>query len=223
MPRQARHENNFKSMNFKQKFYDITNLVQQEFNRNADKYGDKLQCRRGCSKCCSQIFNITLLDAYIIQEHIKSLPPERQAVLKSKAKEYLLNKHLPLKKEVAGLSRTSEAERGGFGLPCPALGAEGECTIYEARPVICRRFGIPIYDYKNPGNLYACELNFSQGEEIIDAQLVPNQTAIGMKWDELKEEYLKALPLTKGEYPKWEGVEKEKGYTTIAEAIANVM
>lgn len=189
-------------MSFKQKFYDITNLIQTEFDRNAEMYGDKLQCRRGCSKCCSQIFNITLLDAYIIKEHIKSLPAERQSELKSKA-----NKYLARKRE-KGLARTSEADREGFELPCPALGSEGECTIYEARPVICRRFGIPIYDYKNPGNVYACELNFKSGDEIIDDKLVPNQTAIGMKWDELKEEF------------NSQGNNTEKG-TTIAEAIAS--
>src|SRR5437667_9332564 len=99
-------------MNFKQKFYDITGLIQQEFDRNVQIYGDKLQCRRGCSKCCSQIFNITMLDAYIIQEHIKSLPPEQQSELKSKAEEYLQNKNrteVPLIKGDLG------------GLPCPAL------------------------------------------------------------------------------------------------------
>jgi Fe-S-cluster containining protein len=214
-------------MNFKQKFYDITNLIQQEFDRNAEKYGSKLQCRKGCSQCCSQIFRITLLDAYIIQEHIKSLPPELQLHLKAKAEEYI--RCLPLSKgeypKVEGVETETRGNTEGVNtegrmrLPCPALGSEGECTIYEARPVICRRFGPPIYDYKNPANVYACVLNFSPGEEIIDDKLIPNQTAIGMKWDELKEEYYKCLPLTKAEYPKWEGVET-KNYTTIAEAIA---
>ena len=104
-----------------------------------------------------------------------------------------------------------KGDKGGFELPCPALGSEGECTIYEGRPVICRRFGIPIYDYKNPGNLYACELNFKSGEEIIDDKLVPNQTAIGIEWDELKEEY-NNLNGNQG-----------KKFTTIAETIAKIV
>jgi Fe-S-cluster containining protein len=221
-------------MNFKQKFFDITELIQQEFDRNSEKYGDKLKCRKGCSQCCSQIFRITLLDAHMIKEHIKSLPLESQTVLKSKAEEYLKhkNKPLPLNKGEYPKEVNSQINAEGVTnhLPCPALGGEGECTIYEARPVICRRFGIPIYDYKNPGKIHACELNFKQGEEILDDELVPNQTAIGMKWDELKEEYLKHLPLDKpvphpdagGEWSKTEGVnnEQKKSYTTIAEAIA---
>jgi Fe-S-cluster containining protein len=160
-------------MDFKQEFYDITHLVQQEFERNAAIYGSKLQCRKGCSKCCSQIFRITLLDAHIIEEHIKALPKEYQTMLKAKAEEYI--------KQKENLKNPA--------LPCPALGEEGECAIYEARPIVCRRFGVPIYDYKNPGNVYACDLNFSPGEEIIDEELIPRQTDIGVKWDELKNEF----------------------------------
>ena len=176
---------------FKQKFYDITGLIQKEFDRNLEMYGDKIQCRKGCSKCCSQIFRITALDGWMIQEHVRSLPEPRKSELQQKAREYIDS--LPL---VEGESAKRE------GVPCPALGTEGECTIYEARPVICRRFGMPIYDYKNPANVHACELNFKDGDEITDDELIPNQTEIGMKWDELKEEF--------GE-----------GSTTIAEAIAD--
>lgn len=112
----------------------------------------------------------------MISQHIKSLPIEQREQLQQKAKQYKQ------------------------GDSCPALGNEGECTIYEARPVICRRFGMPIYDYKNPQTVHACELNFKDGDEITDELLVPNQTEIGIKWDELKAEF--------GE-----------GSTTIAEAI----
>src|SRR4030095_7648304 len=106
---------------FKQKFYDITGLIQTEFDRNLEIYGDKIQCRRGCSKCCSQIFRITKLDGWMISEHVKSLPEARRNELQQKAEKYTQ------------------------GEACPALGSEGECTIYDARPVICRRFGMPIY------------------------------------------------------------------------------
>ncbi|MGH2575931.1 MAG: YkgJ family cysteine cluster protein [Ignavibacteria bacterium] len=186
---------------FNQKFYDISHLIQKEFDRNVKKYGDKIQCRKGCSQCCSQIFNITLLDASIISEHISTLSSERQNELKQKAIDYLE------KKESVKLNNSGE-----FSLkpkiPCPALGNEGECTIYEARPVICRRFGIPIYDYKNPEKIYACELNFREGEEIFDDELIPNQTAIGMKWDELKKEFNELQ-------------NDKRKFTTIAETIIN--
>lgn len=193
---------------FKQKFYDITALIQTEFDRNLELYGEKIQCKKGCSKCCSQIFRITPYDGWIISEHVKTLPETRKNELKQKALEYV--ETLPQTKgeyqqgEEVLVQNPSDLS----GIPCPALGTEGECTIYEARPVICRRFGMPIYDYKNPANAHACELNFKDGEEIADEMLIPNQTKIGMKWDKLKDEFIESHPeVTKG--------------TTIAEAILN--
>jgi Fe-S-cluster containining protein len=91
-------------------------------------------------------------------------------------------------------------------IPCPAIGKEGECTIYEARPVLCRSFGMPMYDYKNPEKIYACELNFREGKEIFDDKWIPNQTVIGMKWDELKEDFAQSNS-------------GGKNFTTAAEAI----
>ena len=213
--------------NFKQKFYDITVLIQQEFDRNLELYGDKIQCRRGCSKCCSQIFRITALDGWIIGEHIRSLPEAEREALKAKAKEYIesiTDDSLPLDK---GESAKRE------GVPCPALGYEGECTIYDARPVICRRFGMPMYDYKNPKKLHACELNFHDGDEITDNLLIPSQTFIGKKWDALKDEFLQDHPALRAPLLAKEGtkdvgvlndeiVQNAEGVsTTIAEAIVN--
>ena len=215
----------------KQKFYDITSLIQQEFDRNLEMYGDKIQCRKGCSKCCSQIFHITLIDAHIIGEHIRALPLKRREELQQKAREYI--SHLPQKEKHSdhpgSSSHPSLEKEGSITLPCPALGAEGECTIYEARPVICRRFGMPIYDYKNPQNVHACELNFNDGDEITDELLVPNQTAIGKKWDELKEEYNAKQYNFTPDHPALrapllgkEGTKSvEISGTTIAEAIAD--
>lgn len=209
---------------FKKKYYDITNLIQQEFDRNLQKYGEKIQCRRGCSQCCSQIFNITLIDAEVIREYVKSLSLERKRELKQRAQTYIDSRSQTEVWERGGSgNRISGTEGIAFkgssdefsvkpGIPCPALGNEGECTIYEARPVICRRFGIPIYDYKNPGKVYACELNFKDGEEIIDENLIPNQTSIGKKWDELKEEY---------EKNNGNDGDRNKNFTTIADTILN--
>lgn len=201
-----------------------------EFDRNLELYGDKIQCRKGCSKCCSQIFHITLIDAYIIGEHIRSLPQERREELQQKARDYLTN--LPLtggeKEHTAGMFAEGVSVVTE-GVPCPALGTEGECTIYEARPVICRRFGMPIYDYKNPQNVHACELNFADGDEITDDLIVPNQTEIGMKWDELKEKFNNEQNNLTSDHPALrapllgkEGIKAvEINGTTIAEAIAD--
>jgi Fe-S-cluster containining protein len=186
---------------FLKKYIDITGLIQKEFNRNINKYGEKIKCRKGCSQCCSQIFKITFVDSNIIKQFLKSLPVEKKNYLKEKAKIYLSELSSPLS--------TGEEYFYRPKLPCPALDQNGECSIYEARPVICRRFGPPVYDYKNPGKIFACELNFEEGEEITDEKLIPNQTLIGKQWDELKTEFNIKHNLNKN------------ASTTIAEAILN--
>jgi hypothetical protein len=92
---------------------------------------------------------------------------------------------------------------------------------------------MPIYDYKNPKKLHACELNFSDGDEITDNMLVPTQTYIGKKWDELKAEFLKDHPALRAPLLAKEGTKDEgpfnigdrhnaeRAATTIAEAIFN--
>lgn len=183
------------------KYTDLKHLIHSEFDRNILKYGDKIKCRKGCSQCCSQIFRITGFDADIIKEHINTLPAEKKKTLKLKATEYI--------SVISKVNSEIEKNINDEKLPCPALNEEGECLIYEARPVICRRFGPPVYDYKNPEKLFACELNFGDGEEICDDVLIPNQTIIGKKWDELKTEFNKENNLN------------EIASTTIAEAILN--
>lgn len=80
----------------------------------------------------------------------------------------------------------------GDRLPCPAL-EQGVCSIYEHRPLMCHKFGMPLYNPEKPDRIFACELNFQTGEEIEDPQLIPIQTRIHQEWNALQAEY-KASP-----------------------------
>jgi len=166
--------------NFEESYLDISNMIQKEFDRNVRLYGDKIKCKRGCSKCCHQIFRITALDAFMIKYFLNSISGETRSDLKFRANQYTSARSLQNENEISVSEKM---------LPCPALGAEGECRIYEARPVICRRFGPPVYDYKNPTKIFACDLNFGKGEEITDEEVIQKQTLIGRKWDELKTQF----------------------------------
>ena len=55
---------------------------------------------------------------------------------------------------------------------CVALDAEGRCTIYDARPVVCRSHGVPIR--MREGSLpvvRSCHRNFTQTEAAADCIL----------------------------------------------------
>lgn len=76
----------------------------------------------------------------------------------------------------------------GHRLACPAL-RNGVCTIYEYRPLICRKFGIPLYNPDKPGRVYACELNFRDGEGIEDNKLIQIQSGIHDDWKRVQAAY----------------------------------
>ena len=70
-------------------------------------------------------------------------------------------------------------------IPCPALKDEA-CTIYSHRPVMARKWGIPLWNPKNPNSLQACELNFKPGEVIEMDGLVEPQILLEYQWLEFK-------------------------------------
>lgn len=183
----------------------VSALVEIEFARNVRRFqnhpapagGTGLQCRRGCTACCSQLFDITLLEAAYLSRHVRGLPPEKQAELQRRARAYRPQRQKLLQDR--GGERWAQQIEGrlpleGLRLPCPALDPDGACSVYEARPLVCRKFGMPLYNPGRPGVLGACELNFSSGEEIEPADIVENQTRIHDRWQGVKTAVREAYP-----------------------------
>jgi uncharacterized protein len=175
-----------------------------EFGRVREAFGDRMQCRRGCSMCCSQMFSISALEAAVIASAVAALPDEHQDRLRGRARAYV-DRATALGLGEAGGSEESLTPRTGVRLPCPAL-EDDACGIYGARPLICRKWGMPLFDPSKPDRLLACELNFQSGESVDAGRLVARQTALLERWVTVKEEAAGALPAPARTY-------------TIAEAI----
>ncbi|MGH9470673.1 MAG: YkgJ family cysteine cluster protein [Terriglobia bacterium] len=158
-----------------------------EFARNRARYAERIHCRTGCSDCCSQMFLITELEAAYISRAVKHFTAERRAILRQRASEYLARRE-----EILAERQIPDAWGAlpppGLRLPCPAL-ENGACSIYEHRPLICRKYGIPLFNPKKPERIFACELNFAPGEEIDDPELVQIQTRIFNRSEEVQAEY----------------------------------
>ncbi|MBV6432165.1 MAG: hypothetical protein IANPNBLG_02301 [Bryobacteraceae bacterium] len=171
-------------------YLTICRDFEHEFDRNRRLYGARIQCRRGCSDCCHQLFQITEIEAAWISHGIRLLAPELRARLTEKARTYIEDRRLLV-------SRGGEPEAWGSlpapgaRLACPAL-EDGACSIYEYRPLICRKFGIPLYNPDKPGRVFACELNFRNGDAIDDPHLVRIQSAIHGKWRQVQAGYNEA-------------------------------
>ncbi|APG23597.1 MAG: YkgJ family cysteine cluster protein [Syntrophotalea acetylenica] len=129
--------------------------------------GDRIRCGEGCSACCRGLFDITLLDAYLLQQGYSRLPAGRRRQIAGRARRqlqalqqqwadfqppYLLN-NLPdhLWTDMPEDDPT----------PCPFLDENGACLVYSWRPLICRQHGLPNIDLSGTvfSELY-CSLNF---------------------------------------------------------------
>jgi Fe-S-cluster containining protein len=169
-----------------------------EFERNRREYGERIHCGKGCCDCCSQLFQITEVEAAYISRAVKELPPEQRQRLCERARQYL-----PRREELLSAKNVPDAWGSlpppGLRLPCPAL-ENGACQIYNHRPLICRKYGMPLFNPAKPDRLFACELNFNPGEEVDVTDLVQIQTGIHKSWSGLNQEYNR-LGLTRDPNP----------------------
>ena len=167
-----------------ERYEEHVSAVDSEFSRVYQVFAERMQCRRGCSMCCSQTFSISLLEAAYISRAVKAMPETERTRLRAAARKYVA----AAKTLLAGVeSDESEAitPRPGVRLPCPALDGDA-CSIYGARPIICRKWGIPIFNPRKPAELQACELNFKPGEAVDMEGILEPQIALLEEWVELK-------------------------------------
>ncbi len=128
----------------------------------------QIRCAAGCSACCRGLFDITLLDARLLQEGFRRLPAgDRQAVLqRARPRLAELAARWPSFGPPYLLNALPEAEWTAMpeddATPCPLLGADGRCLTYAWRPLTCRLHGLPNIDLS--GESFAdtwCSLNFA--------------------------------------------------------------
>ena len=182
-------------------YSDLLLEVDREFDRVRNIFIDKMQCRKGCSSCCSQLFSVSLIEAAYISRGVKSLDPSSQEEMRGKARAYLaeltgveVDESESIEAHSQAIAPALEKLAGRHHIPCPAL-KDDACTIYNHRPIIARKYGIPLWNPKNPRVLQACELNFEAGEEINGDGLVEPQMELEYLWLALKNGVLQDLDL----------------------------
>jgi Fe-S-cluster containining protein len=138
----------------------------------------RIACGAGCSSCCRGLFDITLLDAFLLRKAFDRLPETLRAPALAAARSRL-----------AGLQRSWPGFRSPFLLngmpdaewtempeddetPCPLLGNDGRCLVYEARPMTCRLHGLPNIDLSGDSFSDAwCTLNFTGAAPLAEPAL----------------------------------------------------
>jgi Fe-S-cluster containining protein len=139
------------------------------FKQIREKYGNQMQCGKGCTACCHGLFDISLADAVEVARGFQRLTDSVQRDVHSKA-ETLYGAIAPATSGSSGPSLFSEDDTRVDAIvdsannpKCPLLGPSGECRIYEHRPLACRLEGAPMVDIHQ--GLFGdwCELNFKEG------------------------------------------------------------
>ncbi|HIJ90967.1 MAG: YkgJ family cysteine cluster protein [Desulfobulbaceae bacterium] len=118
-----------------QDYHQLLADLEEEISRVGKIHAANLSCGPGCASCCAP-FNILPIEAACVREAIDALPP---------ANRNQLSRNL--------------AERIDR---CPLL-IDDLCSVYAARPVICRTQGLPlayIDEEREAIEVSACPLNF---------------------------------------------------------------
>lgn len=143
-----------------------------------EQAGEQINCQLGCSACCRGLFEISLLDACLLQQGLALLDTNTQNQVRNKAHKrvkqlqsiwpdfrhpYILNR-LPHDdwQEMPEEDQT----------PCPLLSDNGHCLVYAHRPMTCRLHGLPNIDIS--GESFSddyCNLNFTSGDPLVLKEL----------------------------------------------------
>jgi len=154
-------------------YVQLTRKVDDGCREASQAAGAAVSCRQGCDGCCQVWLSVSEVEADAIRAHIATLPEEARASLSER-----------------GLEQ-GRLEREDSAKPrCAMLDEHGGCSIYEARPMICRTQGLALQFPK--GTLHestvrwrsddgkmefvACPLNYTgrapTSAEILDSDLL---------------------------------------------------
>jgi Fe-S-cluster containining protein len=136
------------------------------------KYGDRMQCGKGCTLCCRGLFDVPLADAFRAAAGYQRLSAsiKNDVLRRARLLHAGILEETPQLDEPFFLNRISEDRIDGladrFGdVRCPFLAFEGDCLIYEFRPSACILEGVPMVDAHDGPFDDWCALNFTGGME----------------------------------------------------------
>jgi len=163
-----------------EEFLEIRGRVDAEFRRNSRLHKRRMKCCAGCTDCCHQLFSISELEAGRVSQAVKEFEPLQRKEVSVRAERYVTERETILRQH-GYVESAGNLPKPHLRLACPLL-ENGHCLIYEDRPLLCRKIGMPLVHPTDSTRVAACELNFRPGETFEDPRLVPIQTSIQQDW-----------------------------------------
>lgn len=112
-------------------------------------------CRAGCSHCCRHgaVFAVTVVEAVCWSEAQRALPPDQVRLSAGRAADLLHAQRAVFADGAHPADRPGQRDEAAFSRrvsalnrlhpACPMLFDE-RCSIYGARPLLCRAYGYPV-------------------------------------------------------------------------------
>lgn len=121
----------------KQKYHEFVARIEEKWRSIHDRHPSSFACQKGCFGCCQKDLTVNQLERDIIRDHL-----QRSVTLAS-------------------------FEANGKPGYCEFLDGTGACTIFAARPIICRTHGAPVRFKSDQDQIEVdvCPLNFT-GEDL---------------------------------------------------------
>jgi uncharacterized protein len=101
-------------------YRELCQRLDAKFSEIQVLYPSDFACRKGCHSCCAPGLTVNRLEAEAIARFLGANP------------------------ELAQAARENEQTKPHGNKRCAFLGKEGDCLIYQERPVVCRSHGAPI-------------------------------------------------------------------------------
>lgn len=141
-------------------------LIDADVTPVVSRHRAHIQCGPGCSDCCHQTFRVSEVEGELLRRGLAEATAEVRADILARARAY----------------REDARE------PCPVLSADGRCRLYEHRPRICRKYGIPLWHPNRPNEVKTCPLNFRGVTDIEPELILDPQAAWAEDWIRLRRE-----------------------------------
>lgn len=111
-----------------ERYWRLCAKVDRIYARVRSDYAHEMECGRGCSHCCQEGVQLARVEVDAIAGVTARLPQPKRDALANTVRTRLLDREHDLDSQA-----------------CVALGTQGECQIYDGRPMACRHWGLLHY------------------------------------------------------------------------------
>lgn len=153
-----------------------------------------IPCRAGCSACCHGPFDISIADADVVATAVAALPEavRRPMIVRATAQLGQMRELAPTLDAPWDVSSLGDDAFDALceslaDDPCPALDSTGSCTIYEARPLVCRIMGLGLLSTEGGEIANACPIQ----DDFPAYATLPSQPFNLQAWEDREEEALR--------------------------------